>query len=61
VLLAEAAANDPLHRQMVALPPWIEVNGEQEWLVEDVLDSRIFGQWKKLHYLIKWRGYACLS
>jgi hypothetical protein len=58
VSLLEAAANDPLPEQMVAVLPLIEVNREQEWLMEDVLDSEIFGRWNKLHYQIKWRGYA---
>jgi hypothetical protein len=33
----------------------VEVDGEQEWEVEDILDSR--WRYQKLQYLIKWKGY----
>jgi len=32
------------------------VEGEEEWEVEEVLDSRRI--WGRLQYLVKWRGFA---
>jgi Chromo (CHRromatin Organisation MOdifier) domain len=34
------------------------VEGQEEWEVEKVLDSRRKGRRKDLQYLLKWRGYA---
>jgi hypothetical protein len=39
------------------LPPDL-VEGEEEYEVEQVLDSRQHGCRKKLQYLLKWRGYS---
>jgi hypothetical protein len=40
-------------------PPPIETEeGEEEWEVDKVLDSRLYGRWKKLQYLVSWKGYA---
>ena len=39
----------------VPLPPPIEVDGEEEYEVEESLDSRV--RHRKLQYLIKWLGY----
>jgi hypothetical protein len=36
-------------------PPPIEINGEHEYEVEDILDSRIFHC--QFQYLIHWHGY----
>src|ERR1700748_3197183 len=33
------------------------VEGEEEWTVEKVLDSRRVGQKRRLQYLLKWEGY----
>jgi hypothetical protein len=33
------------------------VDGEEEYSVEKVLDSRKFGRRRCLQYLIKWEGY----
>jgi len=43
-------------------PNWIEpppdiIEGEPEWEVEQVLQSRCFGQTKKKQYLVCWKGY----
>jgi len=37
-------------------PPPIVINGEAEWEVEEILDSR----WhrRRFQYLIKWKGYS---
>jgi len=37
-----------------SLPP-IEVDGEQEYEMENVLNSRIFN--RQLQYLVHWHGY----
>jgi transposase InsO family protein len=57
VSLLEHAANDPFPGQLQLPPPPVEVDGEHEFYADDVLDSRIFGRWKKLQYLIRWTGY----
>ncbi|KAF9798782.1 hypothetical protein IEO21_10660 [Rhodonia placenta] len=36
-------------------PPAIEVEGDEEYEVEQTKDSRIF--WRQLQYFIKWKGY----
>ena len=38
-------------------PPLELVDGEEEYEVEKILDSRHFGKRRKLQYLIKWKGY----
>ena len=32
------------------------INREEEWVVEEVLDSKMMNQ--KLHYLVKWEGFG---
>ena len=39
-------------------PPPDIIEGEPEWEVEQVLGSRRHGQWKKLQYLVRWKGYS---
>lgn len=42
------------------LPPPPEpevVEGEERYEVEKILDSRIFGRWKTLQFLVRWKGY----
>jgi hypothetical protein len=59
------AADDPLPSQKLddPQPPAIVVNGEEEWLIERILDTRQKklpgrGSRKRLEYLVKWQGYA---
>ena len=51
----EPAANDPDPGQIIPPPPAVEIDGEEEWEVEEVLDAKI--RYRKLQYLIKWRDY----
>ena len=50
------ALEDPVPGQHLCPPPLLEiVNGEEEWIVEAILDSRVIN-WK-LWYLVKWEGF----
>ena len=52
------APRDPILRcNSTTLPPpvLIDNEGNEEYKVEAILDSRVF-QWK-LQYLVKWKGY----
>lgn len=42
--------------QAVPKPTPIEVDGELEWEVSKILDSRYFGRYRKLQYLVEWAG-----
>ena len=51
------APDDPIPgRKTTDHPPPIIINGEAEWEVEEILDSR----WhrRRFQYLIKWKGYV---
>ena len=39
-------------------PAAIDVEGDEEYEVDTVLDSRRYGRWKKLQYLIHWKGWG---
>jgi hypothetical protein len=60
VSLLQPAADDPLPAQRNEPPPPIEVDGLQEWEVEEVLDSRWDRRGRgrpRLKYTVKWTGY----
>ena len=56
VSLLHTTANDPLPGQVVPPPLPVVVEGEEEWEVEEIPDSRRVRGW--LQYLVKWRGFA---
>jgi Chromo (CHRromatin Organisation MOdifier) domain len=45
------------HGMNFAKPPPELIEEQEEYKVEQVLASRLFGCWKKLQYLIHWKGY----
>jgi len=48
---------DPIPGRRTTLPPFPEiVDGEEEWVVEEILDSRMVN--RKLRYLVKWEGFG---
>jgi transposase InsO family protein len=55
VSLLEPAAQDPLPGQRQPPPPPVEIDGEQEWFVDSILDSRMYR--RRLQYLVKWTGF----
>lgn len=57
VSLLDPASSDPYPGQIEPPPPPIIIEDEEEWVVEKIEDSRMFGRWKKLQYLVKWKGY----
>jgi RNase H-like domain found in reverse transcriptase/Reverse transcriptase (RNA-dependent DNA polymerase)/Integrase zinc binding domain/Chromo (CHRromatin Organisation MOdifier) domain len=51
------APEDPVPGRRLRPPPLPEiVNGEEEFIVEEILDSRVIN--RKLRYLVKWEGYG---
>jgi len=50
----ETEAHSP---NWIELPPDI-IEGEPEWEVEQILQSRHFGRTKKKQYLVCWKGYS---
>jgi hypothetical protein len=61
VNLLRPAATDPLPEQRQEPPPPVEVEGVEEWEVQDILDSRWDrrgrGGQPRLKYTVKWAGY----
>ena len=51
------ALEDPIQGRWPQPPPLPEIiDGEEEWVVEEILDSRVVK--RKLQYLIKWEGFG---
>ncbi len=56
VSLLERVAEDPFPGQLIPPPPPVMVDDKEEYIVEEVLDSRI--RWKRLQYLItSWKRW----
>jgi Chromo (CHRromatin Organisation MOdifier) domain len=47
-----------LYSETFTEPPPDLIAGHEEWEVENVLASRRQGHWKKLQYLIRWKGFS---
>jgi len=57
VVKLSATLEDPIPgRKPQAPPPPIIIDGEPEWEVEEVLDSR--WHWRRFQFLIKWKGFS---
>jgi hypothetical protein len=51
------APPDPIPSRHVPPPPPPElIDGEEEYIIEEILDSRMFRRW--LQYLVKWDSYS---
>ena len=48
----------PMHGPNYLEPPPDLINGEEEYEVEAILDSRRWGRGRKQQYLVKWKGYS---
>jgi len=59
VSLLDPVVEDPLEGQVVLPPPPVEVDGEEEYQVSSVEDSRVYRS--QLQYLIRWTGYDSLT
>jgi Chromo (CHRromatin Organisation MOdifier) domain len=46
------------HRRNFIEPPPDEIEGEEEWEVEQILRKQHYGRGRKLQYLIRWKDYA---
>ena len=46
-----------LHGPNFTKPPPDLIDGEEEYEVEEILQSRKFGRGRKVQYLVKWKGY----
>ena len=48
---------DPIEGRRPHPPPQPEIiDGEEEWVVEEILDSKVMN--RKLRYLVKWEGFG---
>ena len=54
----DPTANNPLLGQIIPPLPPVIVDKEEEFVVEEILDARLFGRGKKLKCLVKWLGYT---
>lgn len=58
ISLLEKAVENSYPGQLVSSPPLVIVNNKKEFMVEEILDSRLLGQGKRLKYLMTWLGYT---
>jgi hypothetical protein len=54
-VLMPVSSSEPLPGQVSDPPPPVEVDGDDEFLVEQILDARV--RHRRLQFLVKWRGY----
>jgi Chromo (CHRromatin Organisation MOdifier) domain len=47
------------HGDNFAQPPLELINGQEEYEVEQIMNSRWLGHARKLQYLLRWKGYSC--
>jgi hypothetical protein len=59
VSLLDPVVEDPLDGQVVPPPPPVDVEGDEEYQVSSVEDSRMYRS--QLQYLIRWTGYDSLT
>jgi hypothetical protein len=59
VSLLDPIVDDPLPGQEVTSPPPVEVEGDQEYQVARVEDSRVYRN--QLQYLVWWTGYKQMT
>ena len=50
-----------IHGPNFTQPPPDLIDGEEEYEVEEILDSRQWGRRRKVQYLVKWKGYPSLD
>jgi hypothetical protein len=55
VSLLNSASSNPLPGQIIPPPLPVIVDGEEEWSVNAILDSRLVR--RRLKYPVKWTGY----
>ena len=55
-MLLLRAPDDEFNRCPVPLPPVLTPDGEEEYVVEQILDSKKVG--RHLEYYVKWKGYG---
>jgi Chromo (CHRromatin Organisation MOdifier) domain len=58
VLLLTPYKETEEHGPNFAKPPPELIKDQEKYEVEQVLASRLYGRWKKLQYLIHWKGYS---
>ena len=59
VSLLDPVVEDPLEGHVVPPPPPVEVEGEEEYQVSSIEDSRVYRS--QLQYLVRWTGYDSLT
>jgi hypothetical protein len=56
VMLLKKFHSDPHSREPAQPPPIVTQEGEEEWEVEEILNSKKIR--RQLHYYVKWKGYS---
>lgn len=56
VSLLKSAVPNPFPGRILPPPDAVEIDGQEQFVIEKILDSRIFRN--RLQYLIKWQGYG---